>query len=132
MYAEELTEEGWQPAYAPGRYGAFEELYEFGRFHLITYLLSGFEARSVRGGERPPPILRRSRGCPMDLSPEVQSKLMPMKDCAGPITWVTPAEILAYDWHPVLEDHPWLAEFLDRVAALQPPDRIRIVTWLLW
>ena len=136
VFAERSSDQGWQPAdLRKGRWHREDgleavQLYDFGRDYLIFFVLTGYEHYRLDASELPPPIVRRPRGRPVDLSHEVIDGRE--AEDLSQASWITPAEILTYDWHPLLALKPWWSDFLDRVAALEPPEDHRIVTWLTW
>ena len=126
LYAERKTPKGWEPAHQ-GSDRRARELYSL-YSPAVVFLLTGHKFLRLNTKELPPPIVRRPRGLPNDLSPAVSAEHRP--EDAGAQSWLTPAEILTWDWHPALELIPWLADFIDAVAALEPPAEHRIVVWL--
>ncbi len=92
-------------------------------------VLSGYEHYRLEVSDLPPPTVRSPRGLPVDLSPHLAAE---SSSDSNAHSWITPIEIFAYDWHPLLALSPFLADFLDRVAGLEPPEDHRIVSWLEW
>lgn len=109
-------------------------------FGWRSYRVFGFlaDVRNDSGS----PVITQPRGLPVDVSPDVAKR--PGEDCDT--SWLTLAELLAYDYDQEFEDQrPFgdeparttvrahlgdlFFQHLDELSKLGPPDDVRVVFW---